>query len=568
MAQSWQSLVRLIASSLLPLTLTAVSASDVQMGDSPSSDETWGLCEERTSLMQLKLSGTARSFTSLHALLHIPGDVPSGGMANSSSSSVDAIAHHMERSMKEKTNSSLSKIQKHLTEPRRHQTISLNSTVPTPNVASPAKTNPEHGTNTTGSRPKNITGETEETTAFAHAKYQAFSTQDLVVKVDIAQPNDIITVYTLMFVPLLMGWFYYWQQPSKRCYSVLLQLSVAALSVGSVLVNQSLTVLMKAPMAITTVQAASMCVGGTVVACMQLSAGRLKSLDQQSETLSVSAPHIGLGTILCWWLPASIGFAIYSVMDHYVSYYCSISERTVLGNLAPALSLVIETNLGLLLLGWPAAHSVVSLSSKMAMLAMIFGAVIFALQYPDFNALGLDTALTQNVCHIIYRLLQRFVLGSMTGVSIAGLCAFDGFVLFVPSFILSIYESQDFWGSWQVWLSNPSVVVMLVLSLACFGMGHFVIIHMLKDSTATALVVLSNVANALCVIMGIYFFGDNNFERPLAFVGIVISILAACWFEDNHHDVKGAKHNSPRAVASNCSVDSMTADKLDATAAS
>lgn len=471
--------------------------------------------------------------------------------------------------MKEKTSSSTTKIQKHLTEPRRyHQATSLNRSMPSSNPVSPAKPGPLHGRNGTESKPENMTAETEETTAFAHAKYQAISAQDLVVKVDIAQPNDIVTVYMFMFVPLLMGWFYYWQQPSKGCYSLLLQLSVAALSVGSVLVNQSLTVLMKAPMAITTVQAASMFVGGTLITCLQPLAQRLTSPNQQSEVFSVSSPSIGIGTSLSWWLPSSIGFAAYSVMDHYVSYYCSISERTVLGNLAPALSLTIETNLGLLLLSWPSSHSVVSLSSKMAMLAMIFGALIFALQYPDFNALGLNTSMTQNMCHIIYRLLQRFVLGSMTGVSVAGLCAFDGLVLFIPSFILSIFESQDFWGSWNLWLGNPSVVVMLVLSLVCFGMCHFMIILMLKDSTATALVVLSNVANALCVIMGIYFFGDNSFERPLAFVGIAISILGGCWFDHDHRDTKGADRTSPHAGASNCAVTSNTADKFVASAAS
>jgi len=557
----------LITASLLSLALTAVCAQDVQTGDCPPSGETWDLSEERTSLMQLKLSGTARTFTSLHALVHSLEDVPSGSVPDSSSSSVDAIEHHMERSMKEKTNSSISKIQKHLTEPRRHRAISLNQSVPTSSVANTSKTSLKHGANTTGSSPENVTGETEETTAFAHAKYRAFSTQDIVVKVDIAQPNDIVTVYILMFVPLLMGWFYHWQRPSKRCYSVLLQLSVAAFSVGSVLVNQSLTVLMKAPMAITTVHAASMCVGGILVACMQLSAERLTSPDQQTEAFSVSAPRLGLGTSLWWWLPSSIGFAAFSVMDHYVSYYCSISERTVLGNLVPVLSLVIETNLGLLLLTRSSFPSVVSLSSKMAMLAMIFGAVIFALQYPDFNAIGLETAMTQNVCHIIYRLLQRFLLGSMSGVSVASLCAFDGLVLFIPSFILSTFESQDFWGSWNLWLSNPSVVVMGVLSMACWGMGHFMIILMLKVSTATALVVLSSVANAVCVIMGIYFFGDNSFERPLAFVGIVISILGGCWFDDNHHDVKGAEQTSPHARASNCAVDPISADKLVASAA-
>jgi len=494
-------------------------------------------CDKPVSLLQLSVSGLARSFTSMHEILHDPEKEQMPEKDNATSS-VKAIEDKMEDSLNKKTQKDVSDIRNHMSEPRRHKDVESNQSNATKTAdeqVQGAKTEPvDAKVDQNGS----LTNVTVESTAFANAKYQTNSTQDVVVQVEIAEPNDIVSVYVVMFVPLLMGWFYYWHRPSDRLYSILLQLSVTSLTVGNVLVNQSLCVLMKAPMALTTVHAASMLAASTVVACVQ-----------RFFEGSAAEPMRRRVTCLYWWLPASVLFAAYQVTDHLMSYLCSISERTVLGNLSPVLSLVLELNLGLCLVDWPSRQTNVSLSSKMSLLAMVFGAIIFALQYPDFTAAGVYTAIGQNVCQIVYRLTQRYVLGSMTGVSTAELVAFDGLVLLVPSFLFSTVESQGFWTSWTVWLNNPSVVAMFILSGICYGFGHYVAILMLRTSTATAIVVLTNVANALCVIMGIYFFGDKDFERPMAFLGIVVSIIGGCYYGmngdvhgDSHHEV----HEDPK----------------------
>eukprot|EP00930_Biecheleria_cincta_P013164 TRINITY_DN11884_c0_g1_i1.p1 TRINITY_DN11884_c0_g1~~TRINITY_DN11884_c0_g1_i1.p1 ORF type:complete len:575 (-),score=88.86 TRINITY_DN11884_c0_g1_i1:99-1823(-) len=522
----------------------ALGSSDVQLQSCEASSldssgpDRW---DKPMVLLQLKLSGLARSFTSLHEILHDGEDddevlTSNGPTQDNSTSSVKAIERNMEKSLNEKTKKNISSIKDHLSEPRRHKNIVQNRTNATKTLPVQAKEEDEeeprarkrHHHKHNGSSLKNVT---VETTAFADAKYQTNATNDVVVHVDIAEPNDIVSVYVMMFVPMLMGWFYYWHRPSDRLYSNLLQLSVTALSVGNVLVNQSLCVLMKAPMALTAVHATAMMTGGLVLACVQRCLIRPAAALQ---AFSVDSP----ASCLYRWLPASMAFAAFQVMDHAVSYYCSISERTVLGNLSPMLSMMLEVHLALFLASWPKTRNEVSLSSKMALLAMVFGALVFALQYPDFNSVGVSTAMFQNITHIVYRLTQRYLLGSMTGVSVAELCALDGLVLLLPSALVSMYDTQGFWTSWGIWLNNPSVVAMLFLSSGCYAMGHFTVILMLRASTATALVVMTNVANALCVILGIYFFGDNDFERPMAFVGIMVSIAGGCCFGDSHGQVQ------------------------------
>merc|ERR1719240_718810 len=70
-------------------------------------------------------------------------------------------------------------------------------------------------------------------------------------------------------------------------------------------------------------------------------------------------------------------------------------------------------------------------------------------------------------------------------------------------------------------------MIMILLSTATFFVGHWSAICLLRVSSVTSALVLNNLANGLCVISGIWFFGDSDFERPLAFVGILITIFGS-----------------------------------------
>ena len=76
------------------------------------------------------------------------------------------------------------------------------------------------------------------------------------VDVDIATPEIIVSVYLLLYVPLAMAWAYFVHYGyQEKHYLILVPFTLCAFTVGLDLVNQSLSTLTAAPMALTTIQA-------------------------------------------------------------------------------------------------------------------------------------------------------------------------------------------------------------------------------------------------------------------------------------------------------------------------
>ncbi|CAE7598657.1 unnamed protein product, partial [Symbiodinium microadriaticum] len=367
----------------------------------------------------------------------------------------------------------------------------------------------------------------DEHTAFAHAHYQKNATNgtDISVVVRIAEPNQVITLYLFIFVPLAMAWTYYYYRGSEgtsqqQLYLLLLQLSVAALNLGTVLVNQSLCVLMKAPMALTAMQSVAMLVFGSGLTLVHF---------WRSE----SRPAFGaLRKDLTLWLPAAAAFGVYQLADHFEANFCSLSERTVFGNLAPVLGLFLELSLASFMQPRASEKASANLSSKMALAAKVFGATIFALQYPDFNAKGMEVSTYYVISMVIYRLVQRCILGHVHS-PLAVLSAIDGAVCFVIAGCLSRNEVDDMSESLHLWWSNGSIRTMLALSFVVFSIGHWTTLHLVNTDTATAVMVIGNISSGFSVFQGILFFHDDDFQRPMAFAGILIVIFAGIWWTIN-----------------------------------
>ena len=121
----------------------------------------------------------------------------------------------------------------------------------------------------------------------------------------------------------------------------------------------------------------------------------------------------------------------------------------------------------------------------MALITMAFGAVLFSLQYPDFSPNGLRSAGLLVALVLPYRLLQRMLLADCQDAPAALLCAFDGLLLTVPATaalfffclfyvfcfeatILMVLNERFFIEAWNVWLHNPSIMLMLGLSIFAF----------------------------------------------------------------------------------------------------
>eukprot|EP00930_Biecheleria_cincta_P028967 TRINITY_DN20161_c0_g2_i1.p1 TRINITY_DN20161_c0_g2~~TRINITY_DN20161_c0_g2_i1.p1 ORF type:complete len:536 (-),score=71.23 TRINITY_DN20161_c0_g2_i1:27-1433(-) len=376
-----------------------------------------------------------------------------------------------------------------------------------------------------------------QSATFAKTKYtHDVGGTDIEVTVDIATTHDIISVYMLLFVPLIMGWAYYFHQATScsqpGLYLLLLQFSVLATTVGGLLVNQSLSVLMRAPMSLTCVQAFSMF---AMFSCAVLAQQVRNGLCPDPSGAAPGKPGDGIRRQLLMWSPAALCFSLYQVADHLVFNECSLSERTIFSNLNPALTLLLEASLSPVLQAHVSDRTSASYSSRMALFLTVFGALLFGVNDPDFTWLGIEVSICSSVAHVIYRVAQRYILDRIQQASTIVLVSWDGFLLALPTFALSLRETTGYWyltdtKAWEVWLSDSSIVTMLALSLLNFGMAHFFAIQLTKVGTATLTVVMGNIGASICLFQGLVFFGDEVFKTPYMFIGICFSIAGGFWY--------------------------------------
>lgn len=347
---------------------------------------------------------------------------------------------------------------------------------------------------------------------FVHVVTNTSQNTTFTVRLDIAQPNIIVSVYLLMFVPIGMLWVAaHHHGMQEKHVLIVLPMTYCSMIIGQDLVNQSLSVLMNSPAAITAIQTASL----TVVTAVwtMVSEARKPVLSQKM-----------LRPLAKWAIAAAL-FATYQLVNHFVSYLCSLSERTVFLNLCPLLSMACEATI------LPRKmQAEVSFSSKMALSSMVLGALLFSLQYPDFTANGMLAACLLIAVMMPYRLVQRWLLVECVELPVQVLACYDGLMCLVPSLAMSVASQNEFGKSWDQWLSNPSIAIMVALSWMTFTGGHISSLMMLRESSATNLLVFGNIANFAVVLLGIMYFGDKVVQSPMVFFGIIISLSSGVWY--------------------------------------
>lgn len=367
---------------------------------------------------------------------------------------------------------------------------------------------------------------------------QPHNTFATAVDVEIATPEIIVSVYLLLYVPLAMAWAYFAHYGyQEKHYLILVPFTLCAFTVGSDLVNQSLSTLTAAPMALTTIQAgfcfvitALWTLGCQVYASF---AGRVSQAqaDQSSKVPSeLSLYPLSCGSLsypLLRWTPAALWFVAYQLINHEVSLYCSLSERTIFLNLCPLFALFIEP---LVLPSNISRGFNVTFSSKMSLITMAFGALLFSLQYPEFSANGARAAGLLVAVVLPYRLLQRMLLAECKEAPATLLCAFDGLLLTLPAGVLTTVNERFFLEAWNVWLHNPSIMLMLALSVFAFVGNHLAVLYLLKATSATSTLVFSNLSNFIVVFEGIVFFSDPVLQAPLVMAGIIFSLFGGVWY--------------------------------------
>jgi hypothetical protein len=332
-----------------------------------------------------------------------------------------------------------------------------------------------------------------------------------ILTVQIATPSVIISVYLLMFVPILMAWMglrYYGAEVEH--YVWILPITVSLCIVAFDLCNQSLSVLMQSPMAITAVQALFLFVFTLIWTI----------IDEIRQPL-FSVETLGM---LGKWTLVGLTYAAYQLLNHQVSYGCSLSERTVFLGMSPVITVALEMSV----LPKGMITKTPSFPSLLALGGMVLGTVIFALQYPDFSITGLWSGFGLLCITIPCRLIQRYALVEQQNhemsLPVQWMACIDGLFLFIPSSALTAVSQVDFWDAWRLWLENDSIVILVLLSFLTAVGCHVFGMLLLRMTSTTSYIVFHNIANIVIVLLGICYYGDDH--SVLVLTGLAISLLS------------------------------------------
>jgi len=321
-----------------------------------------------------------------------------------------------------------------------------------------------------------------------------------------ASLRELAWVCIASIVPLCVAWLGAFQTGTvAKHYGILLPLTLCIMIIQTDLINQSLSVWMQSPMGITAFQAATMSiVGGLITPFMHF-----KSPIFSWQTLSALATYS----------PAAVAYVVFQLVNHQVSYACSLSERVVFMNLCPAMFLLLES------LIMPAhLQQKVSRAKVLSLGAMVLGVGMFALQYPNFTWEGIVAATVLISVVIPYRLLQRFALSGSRDLPVPFLCVFDGALLAAPSATIMELNLDTFWAMWAAWFEIPYITAALLMSTVCFSALHFSTLYVLRETSATSFQVYYNMANFVLVLLGVVLYNDRVLDGPLVMGGIIVSL--------------------------------------------
>lgn len=362
-----------------------------------------------------------------------------------------------------------------------------------------------------------------EQTIFVTADYEANSSNrgiEVQVDIELAAASQILWVFVLLWVPLLVAWlFWFYQERHKGnqslLYQPLLQFSVGALTISSVIGNQSLSILTRAPMALTFFQSLMSVVVGVVLWACQV---------WNAPGAQPPAEQIWFG--LLRWLPCATGFACYQVTDHFVSNTASISERVIFGNLVPVLAWSAESTFPHIF----KTDREASLSAKAALFTTVCGATFFVIEDPLLAPLGVGACCFSGIVLVAYRLVQRGTLVKTVDIPVACLLAFDSLVSCTIARLLFGSADSAALKDWKLWCETPQVLLLLLLSGIGTGFGHFAVILCLQNCSATLTMVVCNIASMMCLVQGAMLFNEEESQHLMSIVGMFVNLTGGIWY--------------------------------------
>jgi hypothetical protein len=379
-----------------------------------------------------------------------------------------------------------------------------------------------------------------EDSGFVKVSSRKAQASTMVFDVEIATPAAIECVFAVLYIPILLGWACYFcmgstHQNRESTYAALLILSLCATLIGDNFVNKSLAVLLPKPMAITSAQSMFMALVAFVWCVGQFALWMVGDSTKKCPDL----PDVSFK--LFKWGAVALMFTLYQLMNHLVHTNCSLSERTVFICLCPVVSLFFE------LLVMPVnLQARATTRSKLSLVLMVFGAVLFSSAYPDFSNEGILVATVMVGLVVPYRLAQRYALNVCEGLPVMLLTFYDAVFLVAPSTLISVREHSSLILHWDSLVDDPAIPLMLFLSLLTFTSNHVFALLLLQapSGSATSLQVFQNLSSFAVVGLGIACFGDRV-SSPVVTTGMSVCLLGGLWYSLE----MGSLEAAPKAIS-------------------
>lgn len=334
------------------------------------------------------------------------------------------------------------------------------------------------------------------------------------IKVDLMKPADILVVYLLIFMPLIVVWLAYFSRGAPQAHlALLLPVTVLATTLGMDFANQSLAAVIGGPNLLTALQSSA----------LAIITGAWTFFFRRDQVSKVQMHSL-------WaWMAAAGAFVLTQLVNHIAYWNCSLYERTIFLNICPIATVLLERTVMPLNL-----RPVLGAWHKVALSVTVLGAVLLGLQ--GFGQSTSQSILTSGLLAsslVLTRLLQRFLLAEHPNLPVGLLAAVDGLLLAVTSGGFALTEVDYYSMTWTAWLDEPSVCMLVGISMITFTVYHVVILMILRFTTATNALVFMNIANIVNVFLGVQFFAETTmtvFLTPLAFAGLGVSLFSGLWY--------------------------------------
>eukprot|EP00930_Biecheleria_cincta_P029337 TRINITY_DN20413_c0_g1_i1.p1 TRINITY_DN20413_c0_g1~~TRINITY_DN20413_c0_g1_i1.p1 ORF type:complete len:511 (-),score=64.32 TRINITY_DN20413_c0_g1_i1:71-1603(-) len=345
----------------------------------------------------------------------------------------------------------------------------------------------------------------------------------------IASPREIAIIFIALFMPIALAWVVYFirGKPSSL-YFVLLPITVVACTFAFDTSNQSLSAIVPSPMKITALHAAALLV---LTGCWSLLADRR----QLAEVASMRIVIRFASTV-------AVMYTVYQICNHYVSKYCTLSERIVFQNLTPAISLSLE-----LFMMPTELQPFVNRRCRLALLCVAVGSALYCWQSSDLTLVGLMWASLLVLLMVPYRMTQRYIVaGEMKAVPVGFLACLDALVLLMPASVLGVTASNEAEGT-VADFSFASTVVLAALTCLAYTLQHCSGLLMMHAGSATTFLVWYNVSNFAIIIASYFLYDDNIAETGLMAAGLFMSVTGCVWYSIEDINQKRAKNKQADA---------------------